>query len=375
MVQTTSVSSSVRPTCVGGLYEVCIGVPDIAASLAYYERFGCRAGRFGALDAASARALYGVDSPLRSLRLHHQDADHGLVRLMQWERPRNDGLGLDPNLRCVGSRWGVRLTASVLNIANHAALAKDQGEPINVIDPILAVIGEVSGEAAARPFAEPVVGVREMVVAAAAVPAGLLRAFRLPEPALRANRPAQPVPDQPAHARRDDDRDRRPPGAALLRRSAGPQALVRCGAALRPGDRLADHLRPRAGRNALDGGFRRPAIGPLARRAPLRQAQDRAVRQGQSPRRQAGPVASGQPRLLAVHLARQRHRRHVEARARQRRHRADRRIAGRVRNAFVLVRSPPTATAGPCCRPELVSAGPDSLQSGPGGGWPHNNQS
>ena len=153
-----------RPACVGGLYEVCIGVPDIAASLAYYERFGCRAGRFGALDAASARALYGVDSPLRSLRLHHQDADHGLVRLMQWERPRNDGLGLDANLRCVGSRWGVRLTTSVLNVANHAALAQDQGEPISVIDPILAVIGEVTGEAAARPFAEPVVGVREMVV-------------------------------------------------------------------------------------------------------------------------------------------------------------------------------------------------------------------
>jgi catechol 2,3-dioxygenase-like lactoylglutathione lyase family enzyme len=164
MVTTTSVSPSVRPSCVGGLYEVCIGVPDIAASLAYYERFGCRAGRFGALDVASARALYRVDSPLRSLRLHHQDTDHGLVRLMQWERPRNDGLGLDPNLRCIGSRWGVRLTGSVLNIANHAALAKDQGEPINVIDPILAVIGEVTGEAAARPFAEPVVGVREMVV-------------------------------------------------------------------------------------------------------------------------------------------------------------------------------------------------------------------
>ena len=32
MVQTTS-HSSVRPSCVGGLYEVCIGVPDIAASL------------------------------------------------------------------------------------------------------------------------------------------------------------------------------------------------------------------------------------------------------------------------------------------------------------------------------------------------------
>jgi catechol 2,3-dioxygenase-like lactoylglutathione lyase family enzyme len=149
---------------VGGLHEVCVGVTDLAESLAYYERFGCRAGRFGSLAPTASKALYGVDSALRSLRLHHLDADHGLVRLMQWERPRNDGLGLDPNLRCIGSRWGVRLTTSVLNIANHAAAARELGEPIQVIDPILAVIGEVTGEAAARPFADPIVGVREMVV-------------------------------------------------------------------------------------------------------------------------------------------------------------------------------------------------------------------
>jgi catechol 2,3-dioxygenase-like lactoylglutathione lyase family enzyme len=83
---------------------------------------------------------------------------------MQWERPINDGLGLDDDLRCLGSRWGVRLTASVLDIANHAVTARDLGEPIRVIEPILAVIGEVSGERAPRPFVEPIVGVREMVV-------------------------------------------------------------------------------------------------------------------------------------------------------------------------------------------------------------------
>ena len=164
MTLTTPGTSAVRPTCVGGLHEICVGVPDIAEALAYYERFGCRAGRFGALDTAAARRLYGVESPLRSLRLHHQDADHGLVRLMQWERPINAGLGLDANLRCIGSRWGVRLTASVLNIANHAARAQELGQPISVIEPILAVIGEVTGDYAPRPFADPIVGVREMVV-------------------------------------------------------------------------------------------------------------------------------------------------------------------------------------------------------------------
>lgn len=164
MTQTTPGNPKARPSCVGGLYEVCVGVPDLAASIAYYERFGCRAGRFGTLDAASARALYGVDSAVRSVRLCHQDADHGLIRLMQWDRPVNDGLGLDDNLRCLGSRWGVRLTASVLNVANHAITARELGEPIRLIEPILAVIGEVTGERAPRPFADPIVGVREMVV-------------------------------------------------------------------------------------------------------------------------------------------------------------------------------------------------------------------
>jgi catechol 2,3-dioxygenase-like lactoylglutathione lyase family enzyme len=150
--------------CVGGLYEACVGVTDLAEATAYYERFGCRAGATGELDAARAKALYGHDSAVRSLRLLHQDADHGLVRLMQWERPRNAGLGLDRNLRCSGSRWGVRLTQSILTIANHAQRAAELGQPIHVIDPILAVIGEVTGEQAARPFLDEIVGVREMVV-------------------------------------------------------------------------------------------------------------------------------------------------------------------------------------------------------------------
>jgi len=164
MAQMTPGDPTARPACIGGLYEICIGVPDLAEAMAYYQGFGCRAGRFGTLDAAAARALYGVDSALRSVRLLHQDADHGLVRLMQWERPLNEGLGLDENLRCQGSRWGVRLAASVLDIANHAVTARDLGLPIRVIEPILAVIGEVTGERAPRPFVEPLVCVREMVV-------------------------------------------------------------------------------------------------------------------------------------------------------------------------------------------------------------------
>ncbi len=150
--------------CVGGLYEACVGVPDLVDAIAYYESFGCRVGPSGELDAAQARALYGVDSALRSVRLLHQRADHGLVRLMQWERPLNAGLGIGPNLRCVGSRWGVRVTTSALGIVNHAQRAREAGEPLTLIEPVLAVIGEVSGVRRSQPFRDPIVGVREMVL-------------------------------------------------------------------------------------------------------------------------------------------------------------------------------------------------------------------
>jgi catechol 2,3-dioxygenase-like lactoylglutathione lyase family enzyme len=58
MAQTTPGNPTARPACIGGLYEICVGVTDLAESIAYYERFGCRAGRFGTLDAAAAQALY-----------------------------------------------------------------------------------------------------------------------------------------------------------------------------------------------------------------------------------------------------------------------------------------------------------------------------
>lgn len=153
-----------RPGVVGGLYEVCIGVPDLETAIADFAAYGCTPGERGELDRAAARALYGVDSAVRAVRLNHQQADHGLVRLMQWERPLNTGLGVTANLRGIGSRWGVRVTASVLNIVNHAQRARESGAPLTLIEPLLAVIGEVSGARAAHPFRDPIVGVREMVL-------------------------------------------------------------------------------------------------------------------------------------------------------------------------------------------------------------------
>lgn len=160
----TDPSAANPPACVGGLHELCVGVPDLDEAIADFAACGCRPGGRGALDAEAAGALYGHRSALESVRLLHGDADHGLVRLMKWASPRNAGTGLRAHLRGIGSRWGVRVTQSVFNIVNHAERALQAGAPLTLLPPQLAVIGEVSGERAARPFRDPVVGVREMVL-------------------------------------------------------------------------------------------------------------------------------------------------------------------------------------------------------------------
>lgn len=151
-------------SCIGGLHEVGVGVSDLEQAIKDFSIYGCHVLARGQLDARAAERLYGVASAVESARLGHLDSDHGLIHLMQWTQALNAGLGVAPNLRAVGSRWGVRLTASVLNIVNHAELAHRAGATLTLLPPALAVIGEVSGHAAVRPFVDPVVGVREMVL-------------------------------------------------------------------------------------------------------------------------------------------------------------------------------------------------------------------
>ena len=146
---------------VSGVFEIAIGCTDPAPVLRYWARFGYRPGPEGRLDAAAARALYGVDSALRSIRLLHQDADHGLLRVMVWDRPVNDGLQLEP-MRVVGNRWGAMLTADVYAVANHAEDAVAAGWPVRYVEPQRQVI--YGGGAPATPFLDPVTGVRELLL-------------------------------------------------------------------------------------------------------------------------------------------------------------------------------------------------------------------
>jgi uncharacterized glyoxalase superfamily protein PhnB len=151
-----------QPTepAIGGLYEICIGVRDPLPQIRYWETLGYRIGPIGELKASAAQALYGVNSNLHSVRLLHQEADHGLIRLMAWETPVNEGLGL-AKLMTPGSRWTSTLTADVLKLYNHAELAERAGATIRVVPPQWSQIYNLGKP---EPFTGEAVGVRELIV-------------------------------------------------------------------------------------------------------------------------------------------------------------------------------------------------------------------
>ena len=121
---------------ISGLYEIAIGMTaaDENTLIEYWDKFGFRVNLSGNLDTEAAKQLYGVDSNLRSFRLQNKVTDRSLLRLMIWDNPVNQGLGLSP-LKVVGSRWGTSLCLDVFNVANHADDAMDAGLPIYYVPP------------------------------------------------------------------------------------------------------------------------------------------------------------------------------------------------------------------------------------------------
>ena len=144
---------------ISGVYEVCIGTTEAEPLIKYWQQFGYRVGETGELSADQASKLYAVESKLRSIRLYHQDADHGLIRLFVWEKPKNDGLQLH-NMKVIGNRWGATMTSDIYNVENHAQEAIDQKAPIFYVP---AVRGEIYPlPRRPTPFLEHYALVREM---------------------------------------------------------------------------------------------------------------------------------------------------------------------------------------------------------------------
>jgi hypothetical protein len=148
-------------TSIEGIYEVCIGVPDPISAIQYWEQFGYWIDRTGELSAGAAQKLYGVNSALRSIRLAHQNADHGLIRLMTWHNSTNYGLGIG-SMKVKGNRWATTLTADALNILNHVEEAEKAGLSVKYTNPHWEII--YNKERKSRPFIDPAIGVREMLL-------------------------------------------------------------------------------------------------------------------------------------------------------------------------------------------------------------------
>lgn len=155
---------------ISGVFEVCVGVDSehaLEAQVRYWAEFGyneaCDFPR-GELVADDAMTLYGVFSSLVSVRLFHQDSDHGLVRLMWFrERVHTPPLNLK-NLRVLGARWGAQLTENVYNIVHHADDAAAAGSDITTIGPSQSVVYRHAGACSApEPFHSAIACVREYI--------------------------------------------------------------------------------------------------------------------------------------------------------------------------------------------------------------------
>ena len=80
---------------------------------------------------------------------------------MIWQNPTSAGLGIS-SMKRKGNRWGTTLTTDILGILNHAEAAKSIGENILYTQTHWEVI--YNKDQKIRPFLEPLVGVREMLL-------------------------------------------------------------------------------------------------------------------------------------------------------------------------------------------------------------------
>lgn len=122
------------PGLIGGIYDIGVGVTDLETAQTFWTACGYRPGVTATLDAVTAKRLYGVDSAAKCVRMLHQDATAGLIRLMKWDQPTGAGLQMAP-LRTHGCRWSVHRTDDIANAYVHGESLRRQGKPIHLIGP------------------------------------------------------------------------------------------------------------------------------------------------------------------------------------------------------------------------------------------------
>jgi uncharacterized glyoxalase superfamily protein PhnB len=155
-------SAELPDTGVSGVYEVMVGTNDGDELIRYFAEFGFTVVGDRSLDADRTNALYGVDSALRSIRMQNGPIDsHGLIRILEWEIPRGDGVGYGPP-ETIGQRMLVMRTQDVFRLNDVFSDLRSSGNPVLVIPP---VYDDLYGMTEGTPgFFQRRVGVREMAV-------------------------------------------------------------------------------------------------------------------------------------------------------------------------------------------------------------------
>lgn len=115
-------------TGISGVYEVILGTDDAEYAKKYFADFGFKEVDNATISAKDALKIYGVDSKLTSYRLQNGEIDsHGLLRILEWEKPLGDGIGYAP-VETIGSRIAVMRTHDIFRLYDIYQTAREEGK-------------------------------------------------------------------------------------------------------------------------------------------------------------------------------------------------------------------------------------------------------
>jgi len=160
----TSLAAQDRPdTGISGVYEVMVGTKDAEAQIEYFAQFGFAVVKEASLSSDQAAAIYGVDSPLRSIRLQNGNTDaHGLLRILEWAEPIGPGVGYAPP-ETVGQRMAVMRTGDIFRIYDvFSDLRNESKQPWLPTEPVYDDLYDM--DKGQYTITNRRVGVREMAV-------------------------------------------------------------------------------------------------------------------------------------------------------------------------------------------------------------------
>ncbi len=117
-------------TGISGLYEVMLGTNDADYAKKYFADFGFKIVQHAEIIESEAKELYGVSSKLTSYRMQNGNIDsHGLLRILEWEKPLGDGIGYAP-VETIGSRIAVMMTYDIFRLYDIYRTARDEGKKL-----------------------------------------------------------------------------------------------------------------------------------------------------------------------------------------------------------------------------------------------------